>query len=109
MKLWVWIWIGISILFEVAGDYFVKTAANALGENSKWLWVITLLFYNLMLISWMFAMQNSKQLTIPGVCWLVACQLVLVFLGLCVFHEQVTLHQKIGIGLSILSVTLLSV
>jgi multidrug transporter EmrE-like cation transporter len=107
MRFCIWVWLAISILFEVGGDYFVKYASNTLGANSKYLWAITLLFYNLMLIAWMIAIHGSKQITIPGTVWLVCGQLALVVLGICFFGEQVTAAQKIGVGLSILALAFL--
>jgi len=108
MTPWVWMWLIISIGFEVAGDYFVKTASNTPGFNARWLWVGTLFFYNLMLLAWMVAIQNAKQITIPGMLWLVGGQLTLVLLGIGFFGEHATLSQKLGVGLSVLSVALLS-
>lgn len=83
----------------------MKSASLA---HSKGLWLLSLAAYNLMLVAWMLAIRAVKEITIPGTVWLVLGQLVLVIVGVGIFGELLTIAQKIGIGLSIVALVLLS-
>lgn len=61
-----------------------------------------------MLVAWMLAIRDAKEITIPGTVWLVCGQLVLVLVGVGIFGELLTANQKIGIGLSVVALVMLS-
>jgi hypothetical protein len=66
IKLLVYLYLAVSIIFEMCGDYCVKIASISVGSKSKFMWIVSLVAYNFMLIAWMIAVKYAKVITIPG-------------------------------------------
>ena len=106
LSLGVTFWLAISIAFEVAGDIGVKEASIQRGWG---LWALTILFYNAMLIAWFLAINNAKNITLPGTIWLTMGQLALVGVGCYgLFREKLSGAQIAGVALATISLILLS-
>ena len=86
------------------GDIACKKASLSTSIQT---WGLSLLAYNLMLFAWFMAIRNTKAITITGTVWLLAGQITLVIVGHCM-GESLTIYQKAGIGLSLVSAFLLS-
>jgi multidrug transporter EmrE-like cation transporter len=92
-----------SVSLEVAGDTLLKQWSI---ENRNALLIFGLAIYALATLLWAFSLKYeflSKAISIFTVLNLVAVVLV----GVIVFKEDLTLINKLGIGLGILSVMLL--
>jgi multidrug transporter EmrE-like cation transporter len=107
MKVKVWFFIGMSLLFEIGGDIFVKLSSNS---NSKKfiLTLLTFASYNVMLLFWLLAVRIDKNITVPGTVWLMAGEVLLVILGVFFFKEAITVKQYIGIFFALIALFLLS-
>jgi len=81
----------ISIIFECLGDYFVKLWS--INEKSIYPFLWSLIAYNIMLFTWMCTVWNSKEISIVGTIWLLLGQIVLLFVGVGIFNEPVTIKQ----------------
>lgn len=95
----------IAVTLEIIGDIFFKKWAL---ENHQWLLYLGLLIYFCGTIFWAFCLKQeflSKAVSIFTVINLIAVVLV----GTLYFQEELSLINKIGIGLGILSVILIEV
>ena len=100
-------WLLISIAFEGGGDYFVKRWS--LDVTSVKMFMYSIVFYNLMLLSWMVVIWNSKEISIVGTIWLLLGHGCLIMVGAGIFHEPLTITQWCGIGLAAISLVLMTI
>jgi len=107
MKKLVWIYLLFSLLFEVAGDIFVKFSSNLLN-NKLFFSIMTFVCYNIMLLFWFLAVKIDKNITITGTIWLMGGELLLVILGAFFFKEAITMKQYVGIAFSMIALFLMS-
>ncbi len=97
--------IGLAVMLEVAGDIFFKKWAI---NNKNVLLVLGLLIYFTGTIFWAVSLKYeylSKAISVFTVLNLI----VVVLVGVIYFKEDLSLINKIGIGLGILSVALIEV
>ncbi len=95
--------IGLAVLLEVTADIFFKKWA--LG-NRNVLLLAGLIFYFIGTVFWAFSLKYdllSRAVSIFTILNLI----VVVLVGVLVFNEHLSLMNKIGIGLGVLSVVLM--
>ena len=95
----------VSIVLEVIADFFLKKWSL---ENKNLLLFIGLLIYLIGTTFWAFSLKYeflSKAISIFSILNLIAVVLV----GVLIFKEDLTLINKIGIGLGIISIVLLEI
>ncbi len=95
--------IGIAVALEVVADIFFKKWAL---ENRNMLLFIGLVFYFVGTVFWAFSLRLeflSKAISIFTVLNLI----MVVLVGVLVFKEDLSLINKIGIGLGVVSVILM--
>ena len=107
MTKFIMLWLFISIAFECFGDYFVKKWS--LDSASIRMFVYSIVFYNLMLLSWMIVIWKSKEISIVGTIWLLLGHGCLIMVGAGIFHEPLTIKQWCGIGLAAVSLVLMTI
>lgn len=99
-------WVAISIFFEGFGDYFAKKwSITSYSMNNFVLAVVT---YNLMIVTWLFAVKNSKEISIIGTVWLLLGHGCLILVGAVIFKETLTTAQWIGICLAAVALILMT-
>jgi drug/metabolite transporter (DMT)-like permease len=103
MKPWI-IYTIIAMIFYTIGEYYSKIYANT-GRNL--VLFFALLAYMFTTCFWFPSLKNNNQLIIMTVIWDIAYILVGFVLGFFVFHEVLSVRQWIGVGLSIISISLL--
>jgi multidrug transporter EmrE-like cation transporter len=106
MSFYVFWWLFASIVFETCGDVFTKRAS---GTGGKILWFGAALAYNLMLVAWFLAVARAKNIVIPGMVWLLAGEVALLFVGVGMFGEVLSVYQRAGCGLAAIAMVLLCV
>lgn len=91
----------------VVGDYFIKLAGNGSKFiETRW-FVIGFLIYASTAFGWFYVMKHIK-LSSLGVIYALTSVLLLVAVGVFVFHEKLNVYEIIGIITAIASVILLS-
>lgn len=100
------IFLFLSIGFECIADYFIKKWSLTL--NSRY-FLSSLLMYNLMLLSWTAIVFKTKEISLVGTIWLLLCHLGLIFVGIGIFQEPITMKQGIGIALAMIALVLISI
>lgn len=96
-------WLASSIFFECGGDVFSKLASKG---DWRW-WIVSIISYNLMLLSWFLAVDRAKNITITGMVWLLAGQIGLIIIGVGAFGEVLIVYQKVGCMLAVISMFLM--
>lgn len=99
------LFIGIAVLFEVAADIFLKKWAL---ENKSILLIVGLSLYFIGTIFWAVSLKYELLSKAVSVFTIVNFVLV-VLVGIFLFNEKLSLLNKIGIALGILSVILIEV
>lgn len=97
--------IGIGVTLEVIGDVYFKKWAI---ENKTALLIIGLTIYFAGAVFWALALKHeflSKAIAIFTVLNLIA----VVLIGTLLFHEDLSLVNKIGIALGIVSIILIEI
>lgn len=95
----------LAVVFETVADISFKF--SHLANKQMWLWLGVAL-YTVGTVIWAFSLRYeylSKAISIFTVLNLIAVILV----GVLFFHEQLSLLNKLGIGLGILAVILMQV
>jgi small multidrug resistance pump len=90
----------------VLGDFFIKLAGTGRAANIKWLAIGTLL-YAATAIVW-YRVMKHVTLSALGAIYAITTILLLVAIGVGVFHEKLNTVEVIGIGLALASIVLLS-
>lgn len=97
----------VIVLATVAADYFLKLAADRTDSfSAPTLWIGTLL-YAITAGGWMLAMKHLPLATI-GVYYSVLTILLLTFLGVVVFKENLSLREGFGIAFALASISLMT-
>lgn len=97
--------IAIAVVLEIASDILFKKWAM---ENKNIIFIIGLLIYTVGTIFWAISLKYeylSKAISIFTLINLI----VIVLVGVLYFKEDLSLINKIGIGLGILSVILIEI
>lgn len=97
--------IGSAIAFEVAADILFKF--SFIQNKSIYIWAGVAL-YTVGTIAWAFSLKYeylSKAISIFTVLNFIA----VIAAGALIFHEQVPLINKVGIGLGVVSVVLMQI
>lgn len=96
----------VSVMFEGFGDYFVKLWSTdpSIYKN----FILSLITYNCMLLTWMACIWKSKEISIVGTIWLLLGHGCLILVGAGMFHEVLTIKQWIGVGLAAVSLALMT-
>jgi len=97
--------IGSAVILEVVADLFFKKWALS---NRQVLFVAGLLVYFVGTVFWAFSLKY-ELLSRAGVVFTVVNMIVLTLVGILVFKENLSLVNKIGIGLGVLSVILIEI
>lgn len=95
----------LAVAFEVVADVLFKKWAI---ESKNLLFIIGMLIYVVGTIFWAFSLKYeflSKSISI----FTVSNLIILVLAGVIIFKEDLSLINKIGIGLGILSVILVEI
>lgn len=95
----------IAVLLEVAGDIFFKKWSL---ENKNVLLITGLVIYFIGTFFWAVSLKYeylSKAISVFAVLNLI----IIVLIGLVLFKENLSLTNKIGIGLGILSIILIEI
>ena len=95
--------IGFAVAFEVAADILFKF--SYIQNKSIYIWIGVAL-YTIGTVAWAFSLKHeylSKAISMFTVLNLI----VVIAAGALIFHEQVPLINKIGIGLGVVSVILM--
>jgi multidrug transporter EmrE-like cation transporter len=104
LNLSIWLWILLSVTWECAGDVCAKLAANG---HTRWWWLGALISYNLTMGAWLKAVQSAKNITLPGVIWLLCGEFALVMVGWGFFGEALSFYQWLGVFFACLAMTFL--
>lgn len=102
--------IGIVIVlagFGVLGDYFIKLSGNGPSYIAYSPFFLGMLIYALSAVGWFYAMKHLKLGTL-GVFYSLTTVILLMFVGIFYFKEQLTTYEIIGILLAIVSIIILS-
>ena len=90
-------WLLLSGFLNGVGEYLSKQWGNA----PSWkLVALVALAYAASSILWLPALLHKNQLSTMGVAWVLIALVSTLFLGLFVFHEQLTPSQWFGLGLA---------
>ncbi|KKR09705.1 MAG: hypothetical protein UT37_C0012G0009 [Parcubacteria group bacterium GW2011_GWA2_39_18] len=95
-------------LAGVIGDFFIKLSGASLSRfiEIKW-FIIGFLIYASTAFGWFYVMKHIK-LSSLGVIYSITTVLLLVIVGVFIFHEKLNVYEIIGIVAAITSVILLS-
>lgn len=89
----------------VYADYFIKESSlqkNILNKNL----LIGSVIYAITAVGWVFVMKNMKLSTL-GVVYGISCIILLVLLGVFVYHEKISAVEVFGILLGLSSIAIL--
>ncbi|MDO8481372.1 MAG: SMR family transporter [Nanoarchaeota archaeon] len=102
-KLLFFLLLSLGVLMEVAGDILMKRWT--LENRSLWL-VLGISVYVLGSVFWLFSLKY-EALSKAGAVFMVLNLILITLAGVLYFKEGLSLVNKIGIGLGILSVILI--
>jgi multidrug transporter EmrE-like cation transporter len=95
----------LLIIVEILAWYFLKK--QHIEENDTYIFLFFLLFS---LIPWiLIQLVRLEGIAITNVYWNIASTMLVILLGYFVFKEKINSVQYIGVGLGILSITLLTI
>jgi len=103
MKSWQIFLLGLIIL-EALADIFLKYFSL---NNKIYLAILSIVFYIMANISWIFSMKSNSNLTIGANIFSVSSGILAMIIGMGLFSETITIKQGIGIFLGTLSLILL--
>lgn len=92
-----------AILLEVIGDIFFKKYAL---ESKKYIIIIGLIFYFLGSILWAISLKY-ETLSKAGTIFMVMNIILITLVGALYFKEDLSLTNKIGVALGIISIILI--
>ncbi len=94
----------LLVILEASADIVAKYFAIT---NKMYIAVGALLLYVVANIFWLIALKNGVSLATGAVIFSIASEVLAIFIGLLIYHEQISLMQGIGIILGIISLVLL--
>lgn len=97
----------VTALIVVAGDFVIKTAADAGHTISSTYVMIGVLLYAASALCWFYAMQHVK-LAQAGVAYSMLTLIALALIGALWFDEPLYLREYAGLGCALLSMVLMS-
>ncbi len=95
--------IGLAVVLEVVADILFKRWSLS---NKNILFAVGLFIYFLGTVFWAFSLKY-ELLSKAGGIFTVINLIVLTLVGVLIFNENLTLLNKIGIGLGVISVVLM--
>jgi multidrug transporter EmrE-like cation transporter len=105
LKILFWVLIIIAASFEAIGDIFFKKWTL---ENKNWILIVGFIIYFISTAIWAISLKYeylSKAISILTIINLI----VVVLVGMLYFNEDLSLTNKIGIVLGIISVALIEI
>jgi hypothetical protein len=95
----------LSMSFYGFGEYLSKKYSinNSFGTG-----FFAVICYAINAMGWLMAFNKFNSLIICGNIWGILYCFVTIFIGIYVFKESASIYQFIGIGLSIISMILMS-
>jgi multidrug transporter EmrE-like cation transporter len=94
----------LLVVFEAGADIVAKYFAIT---NKMYVAVGALLLYVLANIFWLIALKGGVELATGAVIFSISSEILAIFIGLLIYHEQISVLQGIGIILGIISLVLL--
>jgi multidrug transporter EmrE-like cation transporter len=104
--MWSYVYILIGVSLCIVGEILSKQWAN--GRQTLWIACACILVYGSSVIPWLLALSMRNRLIIVFMLWAIlqACAAVMVGLW---YGESMGWQQWLGVGLGILSVSLLCI
>ena len=94
----------LLVVFEGLADIVAKYFAIT---NKTYIAVGALLLYVVANIFWLFALKNGAELATGAVIFSISSEVLAIFIGLLIYHEQISLFQGIGLILGVISLVFL--
>ena len=94
----------LLVVFEGLADIVAKYFAIT---NKTYVAVGALLLYVVANIFWLFALKNGAELATGAVIFSISSEVLAIFIGLLIYHEQISLFQGIGLILGVISLVFL--
>lgn len=94
----------VLIIFEGVADIFAKEWSE---KRTHILWIGSLASYMFANVFWLFALKNGAGLTKGAIIFSVFSAVLAVFIGLVLYHEQITKIQLLGVVLGLVAITLI--
>ncbi|HEU0085874.1 MAG TPA: hypothetical protein VFQ59_02845 [Candidatus Paceibacterota bacterium] len=100
----------IILLLSVVGvlaDYFIKISGNGVKYMEYRPFLLGMFLYALTSFGWFYVMKHVKLSTL-GVFYSVTTLILLVFVGVFFFKEELSVYEIIGISLGVISIFILA-
>jgi multidrug transporter EmrE-like cation transporter len=92
------------VVFEACADIIAKYFAIT---NKLWIGAGALAVYAFANVFWLISLKNGAELATGAVFFSVVSEILAIFIGVLMYHEQLNLTQGIGIILGLISLVLL--
>lgn len=96
-------WLLLVVLLEATALYNIKNAAR---DKNTWL-VISVVCYALIPLCLFKIVKNGTGMAITNIVWNIMSSIYGIIIGVMIFKEHMTLDQKLGAGLGLISVWLM--
>lgn len=96
--------ISLLVFFELVADILAKEWQL---RGGIWRCTGALGAYLVANSFWLFALRNGAGLARGGLIFAVSCAVLAVVVGLCMYREDITRLQLVGIGLGLISLCLI--
>ena len=94
----------LLVLFEAGADivakYFAITNKMYIAAGALGLYVIANVF-------WLIALKSGVELATGAIIFSISSEVLAIFIGLLIYHEQISVLQGVGIILGVISLVLL--
>ena len=90
----------LLITFELVADIFAKEWA--LGHHG-YFWILALTSYCIGNFFWLFALKNGTGLARGAIMFSLASEILAIGVAFYYYHEHISVHQWIGIGLGMIA------
>lgn len=97
--------LAVLITFEFIADIFAKEWS--LAQHRHILWIGALGSYLLANTFWLFALKNGSGLTRGAIIFSVFSAILAAFIGMLLYHEQLSKIQMLGVVVGIISLVLI--
>lgn len=91
----------------VLGDYFIKLSGSEMRHINYTYFLIGMIIYALTAFGWFYAMRHVKLSTL-GIFYSITTVVLLVFVGVVLFKENLSIYEIIGVILGIISIIILA-
>ncbi len=96
----------VSLFFFGFSEYYSKMYAETVSAHYAWFAILASL---VSCTFWLSLIRQTNTLIATGIVWTVLGMLIILFLGVLVFDEPLTLYNKVGIIFAFISVILLGI